>query len=77
MARTPTPFDPPTPRDELSSIAGRIMRRKTVILMATAPDYNQLLDDARKLAGFVLRSDTQKGPNKPARKTVTKKPANG
>lgn len=60
--------DPPTPRDELSSIAGRIMGRKPVAIMSTARDYNALLDDARKLAGFVMRSDTQKGSNRPKAK---------
>lgn len=63
--------DQPTPRDELSSIAGRIMAAKKVVVLATAYDHNKLLDDARKLAAFVLRSDTQKGTN--ARKRQQKK----
>lgn len=60
--------DAPTPRDELSSLASRIMDRKPVTLMATAPDFNQLLRDAQSLAGFVLRADTEKGANTPARR---------
>jgi hypothetical protein len=63
--------DPPTPRDELTSIAGRIMGIKKVFVLAPAYDHNALLDDARKLAAFVLRSDTEKGANKPARKRKT------
>lgn len=60
--------DPPTPRDELSSIAGRIMGRTPKALVVSGNAYNELLADARRLAAFVLRSDTEKGANEPARK---------
>lgn len=63
-----TDKDPPTPRDQLSSIAGRIMGRSPKTLVVSGNAYNELLADARKLAGFVLRSDTEKGKNTPAKR---------
>ena len=66
----------PTPRDELSSIAGRIMSRGPAMGLARAamPEgqegmfvsteaFNSLLADAKKLAGFVLNADPVAGPN--------------
>lgn len=69
----------PTPRDDLSSTAGWFMGHVmptglTAAELATAdPEVKfvsleyaiELFKKGKSLAGFVLRSDTQKGPNKP------------
>lgn len=61
--------DPPTPRDEISAIAGRIMAQaRSAKLITTTSAYNELLADAKRLAAFVLRSDTEKGKNTPAKR---------
>jgi hypothetical protein len=53
----------PTPRDEITRIAGRVLARERKMMVATAGSYNELLADASKLAGFVLRADRTKGSN--------------
>lgn len=66
----------PTPRDELSSIAGRIIGRGAAMGLArtampegqegmfvSTEAFNSLLADAKKLAGFVLNADPVAGPN--------------
>jgi hypothetical protein len=68
--------DRPTPRDEISSIAGRILGKKTAngLAKVSIPDnasglfvsveaFNSLLADAKALAGFVLEADPKAGPN--------------
>lgn len=47
----------PTPTDEVSSIAGRVLATDSI------SDPVQFIADAKKLAGFALRSDRQAGPN--------------
>lgn len=49
----------PTPTDEISSIAGRINGSRP----SGDEKFNELLADAKRLAGFVMRSDRQAGPN--------------
>lgn len=64
------------PRDEISSIAGRILAKGEAqgLARAAMPEstggqfvsveaFNSLLADAKKLAGFVLNADPQAGPN--------------
>lgn len=59
----------PHPRDEISSIAGRILGAKSIsddltkIESVSAEKFNSLLADARALAGFVLNADPKAGPN--------------
>jgi len=55
----------PTPADEISSIAGRIMGTKPLgeNVQWGREQFNRLLEDAKKLAGFTMRSDRQPGPN--------------
>jgi hypothetical protein len=56
----------PTPTDEISSIAGRINGSKPLPGEGEAvAKFNRLLADAKRLAGFTMRSDRQAGPNEP------------
>lgn len=77
--------NPPTPRDEIASLAGRIMSpqygitssvvvHELIESIAASNSGSEAIEavkkvlgpyekDAEKLAGFVLRSDREKGPN--------------
>lgn len=62
--------NPPTPSDEIASIAGRILARQAHDFrkddsggVISSEKFNSLLADAKKLAGFVLNADPKAGPN--------------
>lgn len=53
----------PTPSDEISNIAGRILGSRALEDQANGARFNSLLADAKKLAGFAMRADREAGPN--------------
>jgi hypothetical protein len=60
----------PIPTDAIASLAGRILAKKALdddVAKAGVPvsgeSYNELLADAKKLAGFVLNADPHEGSN--------------
>lgn len=60
----------PIPTDEISSLAGRILAKRAIAddlekagVPVAGASYNELLADAKKLAGFVLNADPHEGSN--------------